>query len=198
MARKTMTKKLDGERKKYEADLKKLGEGMQRAMVKLIAPLIPKGWYLAWEQKDDCYNDEDYYFDIESRALNSELKPRKGKLLKEERPRTTKMVDELDYYTRKPTGRQYEQVDDYGAPAEHEWHLDEKCKTRKSVEFYAEMHEDPGVVALHGDEESPLLDESEYSDLVDVLEGIDKADYRRAFGDNATVVVRRNGTYEVK
>ena len=189
MAKKTATKKLADERKKYEVAMSELGKGMQQAIVDMLAPLIPEGWYLAWEQKDDCYNDEDYYFGIEAKALNSVLKPRKGKLLKEERPSRTETKKD-------PYGHEYAHTVDYGSPAEYEWHLDEKCQERKSIVFYSD--DDPGIISIGGDSIGDLLPEEEYAQLVDVFESIDDSDLRRAFGDSATVTINNDGSYEVQ
>lgn len=193
MARKTIEKKLAAERAKYEAAMRTLGEGMQRAIVEMLAPLIPEGWYLVWEQKDDCYNDEDYYFDVEARALNSVLKPRKGRRLTEARPQRLE-EREVQSWDGRIVKQQF--VVDCGAPATYDWHLDEKCKPRKRVEFYSD--DDPGVIFIGGDRVGDLLDESAYADLVATFEDLDKSDLRRAFGDSATVRVNRDGTYEVE
>jgi hypothetical protein len=187
VARATAEKKLASERKKYEEAMATLGTGMQKAIVALLAPLIPEGWYLTWEQKDDCYDDENYYFGVEHKALNSELKPKRGKLLKEEE--TEKRTDYR--------GNEYEVT---VAGAEYEWSLDETCKPRKKVEFWSE--DDPGVIPLPiGNYDAPyfeLIPHKDYAKLEDALDEIADQDFRRAFGDTATVVVRRDGSYEVK
>jgi hypothetical protein len=189
VARSTLEKKFEAARAKYEAELKVIGAELRDSIVAMLAPLIPEGWFLAWNQADDCYNDEDYYFDVQSLVVCTEREPRQGKLLKEETP---------PRYEPNQWGGM--RCIDSGSPAEHEWILDDQCEQRDHAVFSYEEY--AGVASLKEYWKFSLdtcgLVESDVEALAEAFRSIGDKDLRRAFGDRATVRVNRDGTYEVK
>jgi hypothetical protein len=203
MARKTMEKKFADAKKKYEAELKKLGGELQKALVDLIAPHIPEGWYVVWHQSDEQYNDEDYYFGLDQQALCSVYMPKKGKLLKEavERTYKTEKVDQYNLNTGRYEKVEQKVVDEWGSEAEYEWILDETCKKKRPTSKESPWEGEPCTINLDedGDDNEPAygITGEQLGDLRDVLQGIDEDDYERAFGDEATVRVYVDGTWTV-
>lgn len=59
-------KKLDAD---YRAKMTALREEMGGDFGKQVAPLIPDGWTLTWEQSDSQYDDEDYHFGLETFSI---------------------------------------------------------------------------------------------------------------------------------
>lgn len=199
MAIKTMIKKIADAKKKHEAELETLGLRLQKEIADVLSPLIPQGWYLTWCQSDEQYDDENYYFGLDSERLISVNKPRKGKLLKAEVPRKTEMVTARQPY--QSYSHTYEKVIEYGSPAEYEWILDEKCKPRSKRDDLG--YEESGVIHIGEDcDESPEnemcgLTEDDFSDLRTAFQEIGEDLCRHAFGDVATVRIDRDGTCTV-
>jgi hypothetical protein len=200
MARSTMQKKYADAKKKYEAELEKLGAEYQKVLAGEIAKLIPEGWYVVWHQSDEQYNDEDYYFGVEQQALCSVMMPRKGKLLKEAVETTYKVVKRQDYYSRREVEEKV--VDKYGTEAEYEWHLDEDCKKKRPKTRESAYEESAGVINLNEDYDGDTgaqfdVTEEQLEELRDTLQGIEDEDYQRAFGEQATVRIYSDGTVDV-
>ncbi len=190
MALKTMRKKFEAAKAAYENQLKMLGKELQTEIVPELAKLIPEGWYLTWHQSDKQYNDEDYYFGLDNVRLVTELEPRQGKLLKEERPRKTQRNAQYGY----------DEVVDYGSPAEYEWIIDEKCKKRNPDDDDGYGYNgEPGVIGLDGYGKPQLgLKKGDYKALADMIQELGDELMRKAFGDEATVRICRDGKYVVE
>jgi hypothetical protein len=183
-----MRKKLESAKKNYEKQLAELGSDLRDAIVKAIAPTLPEDWYLTWHQSDEQYDDNDYYFGLDEILLVSERVPKKGELLKEAVPKKT--VREKDNW-----GREYDEVVHYGSEAEYEWILDETCKKRKPSRDNCDG--EPGVFAVDGGTPELGVAVKDLKDLKTVLKDLDDEEYRRAFGDEATVRIYRDGRCEI-
>lgn len=181
MALATARKKVAQARKDHEKQLRIVGKGMRTAIVDMIAGALPEGWAVTWHQSDNQYDDQDYYFGLDSKLVVSERAPRQGKQLTEGRPRKTKWNEIY----------RYEETIDYGEEPTYEWHLDAKCPKRKWDPDDA-CEGEPGVLSIEEQEVGYGLTKKDLKDLWEVFEELEDDDFRLAFGDSAYVRIHSN------
>lgn len=198
MAIDTMRKKFEEAKRVHRDALQKLGSGFQKEIVTALAALIPEGWHLHWQHSDQQYNDEDYYWDIGYAYLVTDLKPRQGKLLKEKKE--TVYEDAKSPYASYGYGSS-QRVKEYGHPAEYQWLLDGECEPRSKKSMRnGDYYEDEGAIAIkRGEDNSKMkfgLKRADIKELEDLFKSLTQDDLTLAFGSEAVVTVRRDGTCE--
>lgn len=197
MALKTFKKRLADLDRAFEEKIDALANEMRTAFAEHIGPLIPEGWVLQWHQSDEQFNDEDYYFGLDPFYLQSQRRPRKGKLLKEEVPTTYR------------TTEWGQQIDVFGEDAVYEYHLDDDCPVRKRFDEYSWGEANPGIInvgQLDGDQYdeddggAPQLGvtQKQLDALWGALNSLSENNYRRVFGDQADVTVYPDGRVVLK
>lgn len=202
MAKKTAIEntKIKAAREHLDEQTRKLGELLAQAIVAALAAALPEGWILRWHHANDCYNDEDYFFDVDWSYLISEREPRRGEMLEEAKP---EILDEPTNTHGRSYG--YRRVKQHASDAVYAWHLDDACKlrTKKSIAAAHPEESEAGCVYTdprewYGNAAAACgLTKKAVQDVHALLKGIDESDLRCAFGDSAIVTVWADGSHEV-
>lgn len=204
MAKATFLKKIEAAQKAYTKAVAGLAGEMRKEIAAVLAPLIPEGWFLYWEQKDDCYNDEDYYFDIQGACIATVREPKQGDLLEAAKPvRTETRTRPRNYgYGQTET---YEHVLDHGSDEVYAWHLDPKGEKRDPDELDT-YGGDPGILpitedAIEAKDEWPAtacgLEREAYDQIVEAFNALEKTVMRQAFGDNSNTCITSDGKIKI-